>query len=448
LVINRKEFLHYCTFFDKKPSGSLSFVMKQAQFCLATSQKNKRKIINDPVHGFVTIPSDFIYDLIEHPYFQRLRRIKQLGLTHYVYPGATHTRFQHTIGALYLMTLAIESLRAKGIEITAGEEEAVNIAILLHDIGHGPFSHALEDSIISGISHEYLSRLLMQKLNEEFSHKLDLAISIFSNSYPKKFLHQLVTSQLDMDRLDYIKRDSFYTGVTEGTIGTDRIIKMLNVFNDTLVVERKGIYSVEKFLISRRLMYWQVYFHKTVIASENILVRTLRRAKQLADKGTRLFCTPSLSYFLYQDINAGNIDCNKDKTLSHFINLDDNDIFSSAKEWQYHDDKILALLASGIINRTLPTVKISDSAFPADMIREIEKRICRNYDIPISEVPLLLTTGEISNNAFSSHEDMIQILCNKDEIQDISKVSDILNVPYLQKSEKKYFICYPKDCRV
>ena len=323
-------------------------------------KKNKRKIINDPVHGFVTIPSDFIYDLIEHPWFQRLRRIKQLGLTHFVYPGATHTRFQHTIGALHLMTLAIESIKSKGIRITPQEEEAAYAAILLHDIGHGPFSHALENSIISGISHEYLSRLLMDRLNVEFSGKLDLAISIFNNKYRKKFLHQLVTSQLDVDRLDYIKRDSFYSGVTEGTIGTDRIIKMLNVFNDQLVVEKKGIYSVEKFLIARRLMYWQVYLHKTVIASENLLVRMLQRAKKLADAGHSLFSTPSLSYFLYQRVNAENIQADLDMTIRNFISLDDSDILASAKEWQYHDDKILGLLASDIINRHLPSVRIID----------------------------------------------------------------------------------------
>lgn len=411
-------------------------------------RKNKRKIINDPVHGFVTIPSDFIYDLIEHPFFQRLRRIKQLGLTHFVYPGATHSRFQHTIGALHLMSQAIESLKSKGVEINSEEEEGVHIAILLHDIGHGPFSHALEESLISGISHEYLSRLLMDKLNEEYPNKLDLAISIFNNTHSKKFLHQLVTSQLDVDRLDYIKRDSFYTGVTEGTIGTDRIIKMLTVHKDQLVVEKKGIYSVEKFLIARRLMYWQVYLHKTVIASENLLVRMLQRAKNLADDDIELFCTPSLSYFLYRNITAQNIADQLNDTIRHFINLDDTDIIASAKEWQHHDDKILSILASNIINRHLPTVKISDQPTSTDLFQRVQARVEEVYEIEASVVKYLLFAGTITNNAFSSHEDMIQILINTSEVKDISKVSDILNVPYLQKSEKKYFICYPKDCGV
>ncbi|MBN1950361.1 MAG: HD domain-containing protein [Bacteroidales bacterium] len=410
------------------------------------ARKNKKKIINDPVHGFVTLPSDFIFDLIEHPYFQRLRRIKQLGLTHYVYPGATHTRFQHTIGALHLMTLAIESLRSKEILITREEEEAVHIAILLHDIGHGPFSHALEESIIAGISHEHLSRLMMKKLNESHPGRLDMAIDIFKNSYPKKFLHQLVTSQLDMDRLDYIKRDSFYTGVTEGTIGTDRIIKMLNVYNDMLVVEKKGIYSVEKFLIARRLMYWQVYLHKTVIAAENLLVRMLKRAKLLADMKAELFCSPSLAYFLYNNINAGNLDKNLDKTIEAFIKLDDTDIISASKEWQYHSDKVLAHLAGNIVNRKLPSVRISEKPPEKAFISKLKSAILDRYKLTDEALPYLLSSGELSNNAFSSHEDMIQILSNEG-IRDISEISDILNVPYLQHSEKKYFVCYPKECQ-
>ena len=321
---------------------------------------NKRKIINDPVHGFVTIPSDFIYDLIEHPYFQRLRRIKQLGLTHYVFPGATHTRFQHTIGALHLMSLSIDCLRNKGIIITSEEEEASLAAILLHDIGHGPFSHALEESIISGISHEYISQLLMKELNDQFNRRLDLAIEIFNNRYSKKFLHQLVSSQLDMDRLDYIQRDSFFTGVTEGTIGTDRIIKMLNVANDSLVVEKKGIYSVEKFLIARRLMYWQVYFHKTVIASENLLVNMLKRAKYIAISDSNLYATPALSFFLFRNINSQNLLENYESVKEYFVKLDDSDIIVSAKEWMGHRDIVLSKLARNLINRNLPKVKISD----------------------------------------------------------------------------------------
>jgi uncharacterized protein len=410
--------------------------------------ENKRKIINDPVHGFVTIPSDFIYDLIEHPYFQRLRRIKQLGLTHYVYPGATHTRFQHTIGALHLMTLALECLKGKDIKVTPEEEEAVLIAILLHDIGHGPFSHALEKSIIPGINHERISHLLMNNLNKEFHNKLDLAIAIFDNRYHKKFLHQLVTSQLDMDRLDYIMRDSFYTGVTEGTIGTDRIIKMLTVENDNLVAEKKGIYSIEKFLIARRLMYWQVYLHKTVIASENLLVRMLMRSKFLAEKNYSLFAPPSLSFFLYNKVDAVRFEEDTDEVMRHFIRLDDADIISAAKEWQDDQDIVLSLMASCLINRKLPTVKISDQPTDPDQIIKIKKKISEKYKVSGPELEYLIASGELSNSAYSSHEDMIQILTNRSETKDISEVSDILNVPYLQKSEKKYFICYPKDCGV
>jgi len=411
-------------------------------------RKNKKKIINDPVHGFVNIPSDFIYDIIEHPYIQRLRRIKQLGLTDYVYPGATHSRFQHTIGALHLMMLAIESLRYKGIEITGKEEEAVLAAILLHDIGHGPFSHALEESLISGISHEYLSQLLMNRLNKIFSNRLDLAIEIFNNRYSKKFLHQLVSSQLDMDRLDYIKRDSFFTGVTEGTIGTDRIIKMLNVINDALVIEKKGIYSVEKFLIARRLMYWQVYFHKTVIASETLMVKMLQRAKQVASIDPGLFSTPALSYFLFNPVNSKSLAHNPDEVIQHFLKLDDADIIVSAKEWADSVDKVLAILANNLINRNLPKVIISDQQAEKPVLESISQKIEKSYGVNSNETRYFLFQGEISNNAFSSSEDMIQILLNNNETKDISEISDILNVPYLQKAEKKYFLCYPKDCGV
>lgn len=407
---------------------------------------NKRKIINDPVHGFVNIPSDFIYDIIEHPYIQRLRRIKQLGLTHYVYPGATHSRFQHTIGAMHLMMEAIECLRNKDINISPEEEEAVLIAILLHDIGHGPFSHALEESIVSGIHHEFLSQLLMKELNNVFDNRLELAIEIFNNRYSKRFLHQLVSSQLDMDRLDYIKRDSFFTGVTEGTIGTDRIIKMLNVHNDTLVIERKGLYSVEKFLIARRLMYWQVYFHKTVIASESLMVKMLKRAKNIALTGNNLFATPSLYFFLYNNVNSDNFLKQEDDVLKNFIKLDDSDIIASAKDWTTHSDHVLSRLANNLINRNLPRVLISDQPFDDKTIEQISSNIKKIYSIASDEIEYFLFKGEISNNAFSSSEDMIKILLNNNETKDISEISDILNVRYLQKAEKKYFLCFPKDC--
>ena len=410
--------------------------------------KNKHKLINDPVHGFVTVPTDFIFDLIEHPYFQRLRRIKQLGLTHYVYPGATHTRFQHTIGALHLMTLAIESIMSKGIAISAEEQEAVLIAILLHDIGHGPFSHALEKTIISGVTHELISHMLMQELNDEYQSKLDMAIAIYNNLYTKKFLHQLVASQLDMDRLDYIKRDSFFTGVTEGTIGTDRLIKMLNVHNDGLVIEKKGIYSVEKFLIARRLMYWQVYFHKTVIASENLLVRMLQRAKFLADNQIPVYCTPSLSFFLYDKIDSRNITERATEVIQYFIRLDDSDIIVSAKEWQNCNDKVLATLSYNLLNRVLPAVIITDQSASEKIKQEIRNNIQSEYGIRNDEINFLISEGEISNSAFSGRNDMIKIQMTKEDIRDISEVSDILNDPYLQKSEKKHFLCYPKECGV
>lgn len=409
---------------------------------------NKRKIINDPVHGFVSIPTDFIFDLIEHSYFQRLRRIRQLGLTNYVYPGATHSRFQHTIGALHLMTLALECLQSKNIKISDQEEEAVLIAILLHDIGHGPFSHALEETIIPGIHHEEISQLLMQDLNQEFTGRLDLAIKIFNNRHPKKFLHQLVSSQLDMDRLDYIKRDSFFSGVIEGTIGTDRIIKMLNVHNDQLVVEKKGIYSVEKFLIARRLMYWQVYFHKTVVAAEYLLVKMLKRAKYVASFDKELFATPALEYFLFNPINEHSFKKNIPETIHWFIKLDDNDIMASAKEWADHSDKVLSQLAVNLVDRKLPMVKISEQQVDKTRVDRIKQQIMIRYNVSDEEAEYLIFEGEISNNAFSSREDMIQILINKNETKDIAEVSDILNIPYLQRPEKKYFLCFPKDCGV
>ncbi len=415
---------------------------------LNTKKTNKKKIINDPVHGFVSIPSEFIFDLIEHPYFQRLRRIMQLGLTHYVFPGATHSRFQHTIGALHLMSIALESLKSKDVKITPYEEDAVLAAILLHDIGHGPFSHALEESLISGINHEMLSQLLMNDLNQQFEGKLDLAIQIFNNNYSKKFLHQLVSSQLDMDRLDYIKRDSFFTGVTEGTIGTDRIIKMLSVSGDNLVVEKKGIYSVEKFLISRRLMYWQVYLHKTVMASEYLLVKMLQRAKYLGNRGIDVFATPSLSFFLNQDINTDNYKGQLQKVISHFVHLDDSDIISSAKVWINHSDKVLSILARNLIERKLPTMTLSENKPNRKQVSQIINKVIETYHLSEDEASFLLISGEISNSAFSSIDDMIQILIDENETKDLSKVSDILNVPYLQKSEIKYYICYPKNCGV
>ncbi len=406
---------------------------------------NKRKIVNDPVHGFIIIPTDFIFDLLEHPYLQRLRRIKQLGLTSFVYPGATHTRFQHALGAVHLMQQAIDNIRQKGTDITDEESEAVIAAILLHDIGHGPFSHALENSIISGLTHEDLSVLLMTRLNEEFKGRLDLAIKIFNNTYGKKFLHQLVSGQLDMDRMDYLMRDSFYAGVAEGTIGTERIIKMLNVINDQLVVEAKGIYSIEKFLIARRLMYWQVYFHKTVIAAENHLLQVLRRAKYIALSGTKLFATEPLHFFFENSIRREDLAHCQDEVLDHFANLDDDDIMVSAKAWVKHPDALLAGMSQSLIRRILPRVKISDNAFDLHRMESLKNAANAKYHLTGNENDYLVFTGLISNKAYSGTSETISILYNNGEIKDLSEASDIFHLQNLMETKKKYFLCYPKD---
>jgi HD superfamily phosphohydrolase len=406
---------------------------------------NKRKIINDPVHGFIIIPTDFIFDLLEHPYMQRLRRIKQLGLTSFVYPGATHTRFQHALGAVYLMGLAIENLRQKGTSITDKEAEAATAAILLHDIGHGPFSHALEESIIADLTHEDLSVMLMNNLNHEFDGKLDMALAIFNNKYPKRFLHQLVSGQLDMDRMDYLMRDSFYAGVAEGTIGTERIIKMLNVVDDQLVVEAKGIYSVEKFLIARRLMYWQVYFHKTVIAAENLLLKILRRAKEVAGYEPSLYATDSLRYFLNNNINRDNLEIHKAEMLNYFTNLDDDDIMVSAKSWALHKDVLLSRLSGNLIRRVLPRVKISDQPFDEGRLSALKKAAVQQYKLNDADIKYLVFTGLISNKAYSDKYDTIKIFYNTGELKDLSEASDIFHLQNLMETKKKYFLCYPKD---
>ncbi|MBN1117912.1 MAG: HD domain-containing protein [Bacteroidales bacterium] len=407
---------------------------------------NKKKIINDPVHGFIKIPSDLIYDLIEHPVFQRLRRIKQLGLTFYVYPGATHTRFQHTIGAVHLMEQAISHLKLKNIDISPEEEEAVLIAILLHDIGHGPFSHAMENSLIRGISHETLSKYLMSGLNKEFNGKLDLAIQIFNNQYPKKFLHQLVSSQLDMDRMDYLKRDSFFTGVVEGNIGTDRIIKMLDVNNDQLAIEAKGIYSIEKFLLARRLMYWQVYYHKAVISSEILLVKILNRIRYLEERGKKVYCTPTLEYFVQNTVNKEFLERNTSEVLNKFIRLDDTDIFVSAKQWIDHPDNVLRILADGIVNRKLPRVEISKKKFEKERIDHIHQNICKLKNIGAKDAEFLLSEQSLSNSAYSLIDNNINIVFNDGTMKDIAEVSDVLNISNMNQPSKKYVLCYPKDC--
>jgi HD superfamily phosphohydrolase len=407
------------------------------------SSTNKLKIINDPVYGFIKIPFEVIFELIEHPLFQRLRRIRQLGLTYFVYPGANHTRFQHAIGAMHLMGLAIQEISAKGHEITREEAEAVTIAILLHDVGHGPFSHSLENSLIKGLSHEQISLMYMEQLNKVFHGSLTLALEIFQNRYHKKFLHQLVSSQLDMDRLDYLKRDSFFTGVTEGVIGSDRIIKMLNVVNDQLVVDEKGIYSIEKFLIARRLMYWQVYLHHTVVSSEQVLLMLLKRAQVLTAGGKELFATPALSYFL-KDTPGRYSRSNRKEFLEQFAALDDNDVLSAAKVWCRHSDRILSMLARGLVNRELFSVELDDDPFGEERIGLMRHEVARRLSLTEEEVTYLVISDSVSNFAYTDLDDRITILDKKGNTRDIADASDMLNISVLSKTVRKYFLCYPK----
>ncbi|HOO84579.1 MAG TPA: HD domain-containing protein [Prolixibacteraceae bacterium] len=407
---------------------------------------NKRKILNDPVFGFIGLQSDLIFDLIEHPYFQRLRRIKQLGLSCLVYPGANHTRFEHALGALHLMRSAIASLQSKGIEITADEAEAVSVAILLHDIGHGPFSHALEKTIVQGVNHEVLSLELMKTLNQQFDNKLELAICIFKNQYHKKFLHQLVASQLDMDRMDYLRRDSFFSGVVEGTVGSDRIIKMLNVANDKLVVEKKGIYSIEKFLIARRLMYWQVYLHKTVIVAENMLINVLKRAKELTMQGIELFAPPHLQWFLKQNYNKTqnlNFELYKSELLSNFVMLDDPDIMASIKVWSKHNDPILAFLSDAIINRKLFKIELSDKAFDQQRIDKLKTEYSALLSVNEHEIDYFVFSNTITNNIYELNSDEITILMNNNATVSIDKASEI-DLSAISKKVTKHYLCYPK----
>ena len=408
---------------------------------------NKKKIINDPVYGFISIPTDLVFDLIQHPYFQRLRYIKQLGMTHLVYPGALHTRFHHALGAMHLMGMAIETLRNKGHEISTLEEEAVIIAILLHDVGHGPFSHALEESIVEGISHEDISTMLMQKLNVQFGGKLTMAIEIFKGSYHREFLHQLVTGQLDMDRMDYLNRDSFFTGVSEGVISSDRIIKMLNVKDDQIVVEEKGIYSVEKFLIARRLMYWQVYLHKTVIAAEQLLARILRRSRELALAGEEIFTTPALSHFLKKPIGRDAF-MNEDHHLEAFASLDDTDIMAAIKVWATNDDPVLAKLCADMVHRDLYKVDISNEPPDKQFIADLEYKAINRYGITAHEATYFVFEDTVRNNAYRPGDGDIRILMNDGSIRDITAASDNSNLEALARTVKKYILCYKKDLMV
>lgn len=403
--------------------------------------KNKLKIFNDPIYGFITIPNALIFDLIEHKYFQRLRRITQMGLSYLVYPGAHHTRFHHALGSMYLMQKAIGILKFKGIEFSEEEETALLIAILLHDIGHGPFSHAMEHSIVDGITHEELSLFFMEELNEEFDGKLSLAITIFKGDYHRKFMHQLISSQLDMDRADYLKRDSFYTGVAEGNINSERLITMLNVVNDELVIEEKGIYSVEKFLTARRLMYWQVYLHKTGLVAEQLLIRLLKRAKELSLKGEKLEASKALSFFLNNSITKSEFN---EETLNIFAMLDDIDILSAMKSWQYHDDFVLRNLSQMIMERELLRIKFkTKKAKPSSFEKHIDD-LKLKYKITDDEAAYFVFGGEVTNQAYQSKEQKINILLKTGKVKDIIKASDHLNLKVLSKPVTKYYICYPK----
>lgn len=407
---------------------------------------NKKKIINDPVYGFISIPTELIFDLLQHPYVQRLRYIKQLGMTHLVYPGALHTRFHHALGAMHLMGLAVETLRAKGAEITADEEEAVQIAILLHDIGHGPFSHALEHVLIEGVSHEHISALLMDRLNDEFEGRLGMAIAIFNKNYPKVFLSQLISGQLDIDRMDYLNRDSFFTGVSEGVISSDRIIKMLTVHQGQLVVEEKGIYSIEKFLIARRLMYWQVYLHKTVIAGEELLIKILERARELALDGKELFATPSLGHFLNHIIKREDFEENPIH-LERFAKLDDHDIFTSVKVWAENEDFILSTLSQHLISRNLYQVEISNQAPELHVITQMVENACTTYQLNEDDASYFVFTDTIKNSAYRPGDGSIQILLKGGEVVDIAQASDNSNLEALAKTVKKYIFCYLKELK-
>ena len=408
---------------------------------------NKKKIINDPVFGFIKLESDLIFDIIEHLYFQRLRRIKQLGFTNLVFPGANHTRFEHALGCVYLMRSAVSNLRLKGVEITEEESEAVSATILLHDIGHGPFSHTLENSIVE-VSHEDISDFFMEEINRQFNGKLTLAIKIFRNKYHKKFLHQLVSSQLDIDRLDYLRRDSLYTGVIEGSIGSDRIIKMMNVYNDKIVVEGKGIYSVEDFLMSRRLMYWQVYLHKTVIVADNLLLNILKRARELAGKG---ICVPApfvLSVFLHNKIESDGFLSKESSTgrsyLSIFAELDDNDIIASVKEWQYHEDFILSFLSRCLIRRRLFKIVLKRGPVDENFITAVKKKIISYFHVSEEDLNYFLILGFVENATYSINEDKIYVQFKSGEVKELSEVSDI-NLADMSRTERKYYVCYPKE---
>lgn len=404
---------------------------------------NDPKIINDPVFGFIKIPRGLLYDIVKHPLFQRLNRINQLGLASVVYPGARHTRFQHSLGAFHLMSEAILSLQQKGNMIFEPEAEGVQAAILLHDIGHGPFSHVLENTIIKGISHEEISLMMMEQMNNDFNGQLNYALAIFRDEYPKHFLHQLISSQLDMDRLDYLRRDSFYTGVTEGNIGSARIIKMLNVVDDSLVVEQKGIYSLENYLTTRRLMYWQVYLHKTAVAYEKVLVNMLTRAKDLTRQGKDVFAPPSLRYFLQNDVDADWFN-NHTEALERYEELDDSDIWSAMKVWRHDKDKILSTLATDMLDRKIFKVEVHEHPVSQERINELTATIATAMDIEPKDAHYLMSVSTIQKDMYNVDDDSIAVLYKDGTIRDVAEASELLNVQLLSKKIRKYYLCYQR----
>ena len=406
------------------------------------SQINKLKIFNDPIYGFISIPNALIYDLIQHPYFQRLRRISQMGLSYLVYPGANHTRFHHALGCMHLMQKAVDVLRFKGVFISPEEENALYIAILLHDIGHGPFSHAMEKSIVEEVHHEEISLLFMNQLNVEFKGKLDLAIQVFKGEYHRKFMLQLISSQLDMDRMDYLKRDSYYSGVAEGNVNSERLIQMMNVVDDYLVIEEKGIYSVEKFLMSRRLMYWQAYLHKTSLVAELILMRILKRAKELTLKGVSLPCSEPLLFFMQNKVTIETFDA---ETLDLFAQLDDFDIIGALKSWQKNDDFILSTLSKMIVNRDLLKIKLSSDKVASEELLPLKERFAAENNISILDTNYFIFKGKIKNQAYDKEAEPIRILKKDNTVEDVIESSDQLNLKSLSKSVTKYYICFPKQ---
>ncbi|MBK7489102.1 MAG: HD domain-containing protein [Bacteroidales bacterium] len=405
---------------------------------------NKRKIINDPVYGFISVPNEFIYDLISHQWFQRLRNIRQLGLSSFVYPGAVHSRFQHSLGAMYLTGQAVHTLRRKGIDVSAEEEEGVLAAILLHDIGHGPFSHALEHSLIEEMPHEAMSLLIMEELNKTMGGRLTTAIAIFRGEYPRRFFHDLVTGQMDMDRMDYLRRDSFFTGVIEGSVGSDRIIRMLNVSDDRLVVDEKGIYSVEKFLIARRMMYWQVYNHRTVVSAEKLITNLLKRARQVTAAGVKLFATPALAYFLEPRNNRAEGE-ERASLVGHFTALDESDIISATKVWMNCGDRVLEELCRRFVNRDLLAIELQRTPFHPARVSETARMAKEVLGLTDDEVGYLVNTGDVYNQTYAPGTPEVRILLKNGTTQDITAVSDLFDKDALSEKVTKYYLCYPKE---